>query len=129
METNNKDCLFCKMVKGEIPCKKIYEDDKVMAILDLHPSADGHTLIIPKEHFTDFYDIDDETLTHIYGVAKKLAPILIDKIQAKSLSLRINYGDTQEIKHFHMHLLPNYGIKKCTMSQNEAWEILKDSFK
>jgi histidine triad (HIT) family protein len=129
METNKEDCLFCKMVKGEIPCKKIYEDDTVMAILDLHPSADGHTLIIPKKHFTDFYAIDDVTLNHVYDVAKKLAPTLINKMHAQALSLRINYGSTQEIKHFHLHLLPNYGIKKCTLSQSEAWNILKDSFK
>lgn len=123
------NCLFCEMVKGNIPCKKIYEDESVIAILDLHPSSDGHTLIIPKKHFDDMMTIDSETLAHIYMVAKKLTPILMEKMHAKAFSLRVNYGDSQEIKHFHMHLLPNYGIKKCSVSQDEAWDILKDSFK
>lgn len=123
------DCLFCKMINGEIPCKKIYEDDEVIAILDLHPSSDGHTLIIPKKHFKDMMEMDDKTLLHIYKVAQKLTPTLMEKMNADSLSIRINYGETQAIKHFHMHLLPNYGIKKATVTQTEAYEILKDSFK
>jgi histidine triad (HIT) family protein len=112
------------MVSGEIPVKKIYEDDQVIAILDLHPSSDGHTLIIPKKHFEDMMSIDDETLLHIYSVAKKLSPILMEKMHATACSLRINYGDSQEIKHFHLHILPNYGIKKCTISQEQAYEII-----
>ena len=119
-------CLFCSMVSGDIPTKKIYEDDKVIGILDLHPSSDGHTLIIPKKHFDDMMSIDDETLLHIYSVAKKLTPILMDKMHAKACSLRINYGDSQEIKHFHLHILPNYGIKKCSVSQDEAYKILTE---
>ncbi len=123
------NCLFCKMISGEIPCKKIYEDDKVIAILDLHPSSDGHTLIIPKKHYDDMLTIDNDMLIHIHSVAQKLTPILMKKMNASALSIRINYGDTQEIKHFHMHLLPNYGIKKAKLTQDEAYEILKDSFK
>lgn len=123
------NCLFCKMISGEIPCKKIYEDNQVIAILDLHPSSDGHTLIIPKKHYDDMLAIDNDMLIHIYNVAQKLTPILIKKMNASALSIRINYGDTQEIKHFHMHLLPNYGIKKAKLTQDEAYEILKDSFK
>lgn len=123
------DCLFCKMINGDIPCKKIYEDNEVIAILDLHPSCDGHTLIIPKKHSKDMMEIDNDTLLHIYNVAQKLAPKLIEKMHATAFSIRINYGDTQEIKHFHMHLLPNYGIKKAKLTQEETYEILKDSFK
>ena len=122
------DCLFCKMVEGSIPSKKIYEDDICFAILDLHPSSDGHTLVIPKKHITDMMELDDDTLTHIYNVAKKLSPTLMEKMNAQALSLRVNYGSSQEIKHFHLHVLPNYGIKKPTISQSDAYEILKDSF-
>ena len=122
------DCLFCKMVEGSIPSKKIYEDGICFAILDLHPSSDGHTLVIPKKHITDMMELDDDTLTHIYNVAKKLSPTLMEKMNAQALSLRVNYGSSQEIKHFHLHVLPNYGIKKPTISQSDAYEILKDSF-
>lgn len=121
------DCLFCKMISGEVECKKIYEDDKVMAILDLHPDCDGHTLIIPKEHYTDFMELPNELLDHIMDVARELTPKLIDTFNAKSLSLRVNYLDTQYIKHFHMHLLPNYGIKKATLSQSEAYDKIKET--
>ena len=123
------NCLFCKMISGDIPCKKIYEDTNVIAILDLHPSSDGHTLIIPKKHYEDMLTIDNDTFINVYNVAQKLAPILMEKMHASALSIRINYGDTQEIKHFHMHLLPNYGLEKAKLTQDEAYEILKDSFK
>ena len=121
------DCLFCKMVEGSIPTKKVYEDDYVIAILDLNPSANCHTLVIPKKHYEDLIEIDNETLIHINDAAKKIIPVLIDKTNAKSLSTRVNYKDTQLIKHYHLHLLPDYGIKKCNMTQDEAWELLKDS--
>ena len=121
------NCLFCKIIKGEIPDKRIYEDDQVIALLDLHPACDGHTLIIPKKHITDMMEMDDETLIHIYEVAKKLTPTLMDKTNSTGLSLRVNYGDSQEIKHFHMHVLPNYQYKKPSMSQEEAYELLKDA--
>ena len=119
-------CLFCDMVNNKIPTKKIYEDEYCIAILDLHPSSDGHTLVIPKKHYTDMLELDNEYLTHIYDVQRHLTPILMEKFNAKGLSLRINYGESQEIKHFHMHILPNYQIKKPTLTQDEAYEILKD---
>ncbi|CCY88866.1 histidine triad (HIT) protein [Mycoplasma sp. CAG:956] len=123
------ECLFCKMIKGEIPCKKIYEDEKVIAILDLYPDSDCHTLIIPKKHIEDLNAIDDETLLHINKVAKKLIPVLMDKAKAEALSTRVNFGTSQAIKHYHMHLLPNFHIKPCTVSQEQAYKLLKDAIK
>ena len=64
------DCLFCKMIKGEIPCKKIYEDDLVIGILDLYPVSDWNTLIIPKTHYEDLTKIPDDLLIHINDVVK-----------------------------------------------------------
>ena len=121
------NCIFCKILNGEIPSKKIYEDENVIVILDLHPACDGHSLIIPKKHITDMIEIDNQTVTQIFDVAKKLTPILMDKVNATAMSLRVNYGDSQEIKHFHMHLLPNYQYKKPSMTQEEVYEILKDA--
>ena len=123
------DCLFCKMVNKEIECKKIYEDDLVIAILDLHPDSNYYTLIVPKKHYEDVTTLDDDIILHINKVAKKLAPVLIEKANGTSLSIRVNYKDSQFIKHYHLHLLPDYGFKKCTISQEEAYELLKDSFK
>ena len=73
--------IFCKIVKGEIPSKTIYEDDKVLVILDVNPRGNGHSLIIPKKHYKDLYDIDNETLIHIFSVAKKIGDMLEDKLQ------------------------------------------------
>ena len=120
-------CIFCKIINGEIPSKKIYEDDDIIVILDLHPVCDGHALIIPKKHIIDMIEMDNETINKIWEVSKKLTPILMNKMNASALSLRVNYGDSQEIKHFHMHLLPNYQYKKPSMTQEEAYEILKDA--
>lgn len=121
-----EDCIFCKIIKGEIPSKKIYEDDKVIVIMDINPSVDGHVLVIPKKHVQDYLEMDNELLTHIYGVAKLLGPKLMNKLDVKSLSLCINYGDSQVVKHFHLHLLPNYHIKEKERSIEEVYNILKE---
>lgn len=120
-----ENCIFCKILNGEIPCKKIYEDDKVIGIMDVNPVVDGHVLIIPKEHKTDFIELGSDLLNHIYGVAKDLTPVLIDKLDATSMTFTVNYGDAQQVKHFHLHLLPNYSIKEKSKTVDEVYEILK----
>ena len=115
------DCIFCKIIKGEIPSKKIYEDENVIAILDLHPSCDGHTLVIPKKHYEDFMSLPNQELNNIMDAAKKIAPSLIACFNSKAFSLRVNYLDSQEIKHYHLHLLPNYPCHKATLTQEEAY--------
>ncbi len=108
------DCLFCKIVNNKVESKKIYEDDKVIAILDAYPDVDGHTLIIPKKHYTDFKELDEEILNHINKVAKMLS---------EKLMTTLNYR--QVIKHFHLHLLPDYQKKKASKSPQEIFELLK----
>ena len=115
------DCVFCKIIKGEIPSKKIYEDDKVIVLLDLHPTCDGHTLIIPKKHYDDFVSLPNEELNHIMDVAKKLTPDLVKCFDSKAFSLRVNYLDAQEIKHYHMHLMPGFPCHKPKYTQEEAY--------
>jgi histidine triad (HIT) family protein len=100
------DCLFCKIVNGEIPSYKIYEDEVCIAFLDINPHSNGHTLIIPKKHFTDFTSLDSETLLHINMVAKNIATMLEEKLHITGLSLTTNYLDLQEVKHYHLHLVP-----------------------
>lgn len=102
-----QDCLFCKIIKGEIPSYKIYEDEKVIAFLDIHPRKNGHTLIIPKKHYTDFTELDSEILLHIHMVAKNITTMLEEKLNATGFNINANYLDTQEIKHFHLHIIPN----------------------
>lgn len=121
-----ENCIFCKILKGEIPSKKIYEDDKVMVIMDINPTVDGHVLVIPKKHVEDYIEMDNDLLTHIYQVAKDLGPKLMKKLDAKALSLCINYGESQIIKHFHLHLLPNYHLSEKERDIEEVYNILKE---
>ena len=122
------DCIFCKIANGEIPSKKIFEDDLVMVIMDANPSVDGHVLIIPKKHYTDYQELDSNITTHIFEVAKKIGPKIMQKLNAESLTLLINYGEDQKVKHFHMHLLPNFGTRDsiATKPNDEIYTILKD---
>lgn len=117
------DCIFCKIGKGEIPSYTIYEDNLVIAFLDIHPQSNGHILIVPKEHINDFMDLDDATLLHIHKVAKEITKLLEDKLHITGLSLNTNYLDLQEIKHFHLHLVP----KRCEELKDieEIYNILK----
>lgn len=128
------DCIFCKIASGEIPSYKVYEDDIVYAFLDANPDSDGHTLIIPKKHFTDLDDIDLETLNHINKTAKKIKKELEEKLGCIGLSLLQNNGSVQEVKHYHLHLKPYYkGLKTMELikySENikkpkEIYEKLK----
>ena len=106
------DCIFCKIINGDIPCFKIYEDELVLAFLDINPDSDGHTLIIPKKHFRDLEDIDLETLARINEVSKKLKNLLEKKLGCEGISLLQNNGFVQEVKHYHLHLKPYYKDKK-----------------
>lgn len=106
------DCIFCKIVNGEIPCFKIMEDDDVLAFLDINPDSDGHTLIIPKKHFTDLDDIDDYTLNKVITCSKKLKKELEEKLHCDGISFLQNNGVVQEVKHYHLHLKPYYKDKK-----------------
>jgi len=117
------DCIFCKIANGEIPSKTLYEDDIVKVYLDINPINTGHTLIIPKEHFKDLDDIKEETLNHIMKVAKKIKKELEEKLKCDGIQLVQNNGNVQEIKHYHLHLIPNY-IKDNDLSLDEVFELL-----
>ena len=107
----NKDCLFCKIIKKEVPSFILYEDDNLIVILDAYPDADGHTLIIPKKHYEDILNIDNETLNKIFDKAREITTKLMKKLGKDAITFVINYGEAQVIKHFHLNLIPNY-IKK-----------------
>lgn len=115
------DCIFCKIIKGEIPSYKIYEDDKIICFLDINPVSVGHTLIVPKEHTTDFFSISHELMDYIIIKAKDIANLVVDKLGADGFSLVQNNGICQEIKHFHLHIIPKYKKKK-NMDVKEVYE-------
>ena len=104
------DCIFCKIAAGEIPSRKIYEDKDLIAIMDLSPTSKGHSLIIPKEHYTNIYDIDEEIAGKVMKTAKKLATKMTVALNCDGFNLLQNNGETagQTMFHFHMHLIPRY---------------------
>ena len=118
------NCLFCKIVRGEIPAYKLYEDDFVIAFLDIHPRSNGHTLIISKKHFVDFMDLDQQTLLRINDTAKIIVKLLEEKLHASGFCINTNYLETQEIKHFHLHIVPN--DKEKIKDVQEIFNILKN---
>ena len=100
--------IFCKIIDGEIPSNKLYEDDICLAFLDINPESNGHTLVIPKKHYLDIYDIDDATLSHIFSVARTLSKKITDKLNANGVIFTQNNGDPQVVKHYHLHIIPFY---------------------
>jgi len=105
-----KDCIFCKIVKGEIPCHKVYEDDYVLSFLDITPRTEGHTLVIPKKHYENIYELPDEEIGNYFKGLKKTAMILKKKLNARGMNILNNNGEVagQFVFHLHFHLLPKY---------------------
>ncbi len=103
------DCIFCKIINGELPSKTIYEDDLLKVIMNINPNTNGHLLVLPKEHYTNIMDIKDEVITHSLKVIREnLFPLLKEKLNCEGLTLAENNELGQEIKHFHIHLIPRY---------------------
>ncbi len=103
------DCIFCKIIKGEIPSKTIYEDETIKVIMNINPISNGHLLVLPKNHITDINDMNDNVINHSFTIIKeKLYPMLKKDLNCKGLTLCQNNELGQEIKHFHIHLIPRY---------------------
>ncbi len=120
------DCIFCKIINNEIPSYTLYEDEIVKVFLDVNPDSNGHTLIIPKKHYKDLFDIDDKTLIHIMNIAKKINTLLKEKLNISGLTLIQNNGDVQEVKHFHLHLKPYYKDKNEILPVEEIFKKLEN---
>lgn len=118
------DCIFCKIINGEIPSYTIYEDNIVKVFLDINPMSPGHMLIIPKKHFENLDDIDIDTLTHINKIAKEMHQLLKDKLNIDGMSIIQNNGEVQDVKHYHMHIKPYYKDNKG-LNPQQIFEILK----
>ena len=99
------NCIFCKIIKGEIPCNKIYEDDKFLVFLDIKPVSDGHILIIPKEHIIWMQDASDEIISEIFVLTKKMMLVLKKSLNCDFVQESV-VGT--EMPHFHIHLIPRY---------------------
>ncbi len=102
------DCIFCKIIKGEIPSYTLYEDDEIIAFLDAFPANPGHTLVLPKAHYKDLSQLPENLLAAAMKVAKRLAPAITQALGAEGVNLFLNNGRAagQIIDHVHLHILP-----------------------
>ena len=117
-----EDCIFCKIIKGEIPSYTIYEDDKMKAFLDVNPVSNGHVLLIPKTHYKNFLDTPDELIKEMYHIIKtKIYPLLEEKLKITGLSI-CQIG--KDVNHYHIHLIPQYEDEEFDFKYNK--ENIKD---
>lgn len=107
------NCIFCKIIKGDIPGVKVYEDEHVLAFLDLSQATKGHTLVIPKKHVENVFSLDEETAAQLFSVVPKVSNALVKAFDAKGLNIVNNNREVagQSVFHYHIHLIPRYGSK------------------
>lgn len=104
------DCIFCKIIKGEIPSYKLYEDDQTLAFLDAFPGTKGHSLVIPKAHYTDILDTPADVYANLIKVASKLAKSLKEALNYDGINIMQHSGASagQTVFHIHVHLFPRW---------------------
>ncbi len=111
-------CIFCMIANHEINSSVIYEDDQVIAFLDLSQVTKGHTLVVPKKHYANILECDSETLAHLIQVTQMLAKRIMERCQAKGINILNNCNEIagQSVMHLHFHIIPRY-------SENDAIQI------
>jgi len=123
------DCIFCKIAKGIIPSHKVYEDDDVIAFLDISQATKGHTLVISKEHYDNFLCVRQETMHKVMDVAQRIGQAHIMMLGAKGVNIltNVNKEAGQSVFHFHVHVIPRYDVKegfKLEMKDNSSQDGL-----
>lgn len=103
-----QDCIFCKIVKKELPAFIFYEDEFVIAFLDINPLVEGHTLVVPKTHYESIFDIDEEVLQKIISVSQKISKRIKEALRVEGVNLVNASGAAagQSVPHFHLHIIP-----------------------
>lgn len=115
----NMDCLFCKIVKGEIPSTKVFEDEKTLAFFDINPLTKGHSLVIPKDHYENVFDIPLEELKQVIVNAKNISENLKMSLGANGVNLVNASGEVagQSVLRFHVHVIPRYDGDKLEFTE------------
>lgn len=106
----DENCIFCKIVAGEIPSRTLFEDEDFKVLLDVGPAAKGHALILPKEHYANIYELPDELAGKAMKLAKRMAAHMTEVLKCDGFNILQNNGEVagQTVFHFHMHLIPRY---------------------
>ena len=106
----SQDCIFCRIVEGDLPSRTVFEDERVIAFLDANPLAEGHTLVIPKEHHADLQSLPEDLAAHLFGALHRLVPIVENAVDADGSNVAFNNGPAagQEVPHVHGHIIPRF---------------------
>lgn len=129
------DCLFCKIIKGSIQAYKIFEDNETIVILDAHPRAPGHAMVLSKAHAENIFDLPDEKIGAVFGVVKTIAKRIKDVLKCDGLTIGINHGRVsgQMVDHLHIHLIPRWqndsGSSIHSVVNNPPKESLEEIYK
>lgn len=107
---SEEECIFCKIVRGEIPSNKVYEDEHTLAFLDINPRNPGHTLVIPKKHHEQIFTLSDQEGAAIFSSVKKVAALVKNGVKADGISIAQNNGKAagQVVWHVHFHVIPRF---------------------
>ena len=116
------NCIFCKIIAGEIPSAAIFEDEEFKAILDRFPGNIGHVLVLPKKHYSNIFDIDEDVAGRLFRLATKIAKNMKEVLGFEAMNVVQNNGSLagQTVHHFHLHLIPRYENDKVQIK----WEQL-----
>jgi histidine triad (HIT) family protein len=111
---NEDSCIFCRIAQKQLPASCVYEDEKVMAFLDVRPLNEGHTLVIPKAHYENIFDVPQELNAYIHGVTKQIAIAVKKAMNADGISIIQQNGKAanQDVPHLHVHVIPRYKEQK-----------------
>lgn len=132
-------CVFCKIISKEFSSNIVYEDDYTLAFLDLSQSNDGHTLVVPKKHVENIFDMDDETISHVFKTVNKVSKAISKALNVNNINIINNNGKTagQSVFHFHIHIIPRHENDQIKLEVNdrskelnpEDYTIIKDKIK
>ncbi len=104
------DCIFCEIIKGKIPAEKVYEDEEVIAVLDVNPRAPGHVMVIPKVHVPNILELPDEKIESFFRGVKIAAGMIEKSLQPQGFTMGLNHGSIsgQTVDHLHFHIIPRF---------------------
>lgn len=121
------DCIFCKIIEGSIPSNKVYEDEHVLAFMDVAPLTKGHTLLIPKQHVKDLFEMPEDVARNLYAAAPKIANAIKKAFNPQGMNTLNNNGAFagQTVFHYHLHFIPRYAENDGYIVR---WETKKDEF-
>lgn len=137
MLQNVEDCLFCRIIKGDIPCEKVYEDEHIFAFLDIAPCFEGHCLVVPKVHSSNMLEMDSRLAGHLFDAMKRIAPAIMKATHGTGFNvIQNNFASAgQTVFHAHWHIIPrvegdNFVLwEPCTYKNKESMKTVAEQIR